>query len=72
MMSLEVLFKKSQNINATTNLSLQVNQGISPSLSLSPLDNLTRPRLLPERVGLLAGEADDQVVLHHVLESEPL
>ena len=71
MMSLKVLFKLSQNIYATTNVSL-VNQGISSSLSLSPLDNLTRPRLLPERVGLLAGEADDQVVLHHVLESEPL
>ena len=45
---------------------------LSSSVLLSPLDKLTRPRLLPERVGLLIGEADDQVVLHHILKSEPL
>ena len=45
---------------------------LSFSVLLSPLDKLTRPRLLPERVGLLIGEADDQVVLHHVLEGKPL
>ena len=45
---------------------------LSSSVLLSPLDKLTRPRLLPERIGLLTGEADDQVVLHHVLEGKPL
>ena len=35
-----------------------------PSLSL---EDLARPGLLPEGVGLLADEAHDQVVLHRVL-----
>ena len=36
------------------------------------LEDLARPSLLPEGVGLLAGKAHDQVVLHQVVHGETL